>query len=139
MSGLPKRSAFAIAVLALGGSLAPAAPEQSDPNVALAREQLALIDRAFKDMDMMKTGGQLNLSDAKFALWGRRQLEALHAARAGKNDIIRILTRYRERMKTNEEYVKHAHQAGEATRIELYDAEYRRLEAEMWLNEERAR
>src|SRR5262245_65548725 len=131
MSSSSRRVCLLIAAVALAGSLAPAAPESQDPNVALAREQLKLTDLAFKDMDSMMSNGELNLSDPKFSLWGKRKLDALRAARVGKDEMIVALTDYLNRTKQNESHVIKAHQAGQASRIDVHDAQYRRVEAEM--------
>jgi hypothetical protein len=139
MSWPSKPIGLAIVGLSLAGSLAPAAPEKNDPNVALAREQLKVIERAFEDMDRLTSGGHLNLTNPKYTFWGQRKLDALRAAKVSKNEMIAALTEYLERMKKHETNVNRAHQAGNADLLDVRDAQYLRLEAEIWLNQEKAR
>lgn len=139
MSRSSRIASILIVGVALAGGLAPAAPENADPNVALAREELKVIDLAFKDIELMKSGGELGLSDPKLLIWGQRKIDALRATKASKEEVIVALTEHLERMKKNEAYVNHAHQAGEATRLDIRDAQYRRIDAEIQLNREKAR
>jgi hypothetical protein len=79
------------------------------------------------------------LGDPSFSLWGRRRLEALRTAGAGKAEIVAALEKYVDTTK-NEEAIAHTlYQKGQLTRVDLYDVEFRRREAEVWLNEEKGR
>ncbi len=42
-------------------------------------------------------------------------------------------------MKRQEQYAKLAFEKGQATRVDMWDVQYRRIEAEIWLNQEKAR
>jgi hypothetical protein len=136
-----------IAFLALVGALAPAAQEPpaktpSAPlaaNIPLAREQLTLIDQITADFDRLARGGELNLTDPRFKLWARRRVDALRATGAGKDRMVGELERYVDVMKKQESYWKGRFQRDEATRSDVLAAQYERLEAEMLLNQEKAR
>lgn len=134
-----RRTSLLIAIFALAGSLAPAAPTVLDSSVALARKQAALADQALRDLETLVKSDQLSKNDPKFGLWERRKIEALRASEAGKDELIAALTRYLDRMKRTEEYTAQLFRGGEASRIDVHDAEYRRLEAEIWLNKEQTR
>jgi hypothetical protein len=139
MSGPSRFASLSIASLALFGALAPAAPEKADPNQELAREQLKVVERALKDMETLMSHGELNLSDPKYSVWSRRKIEALRATKAGKAETVAALEDYVARMKGVEQFAAAALKAGQGGRIDLEDAQYRRLEAEILLNEEKAR
>lgn len=133
-----------IATLALAGSFAPAAQEPRGAaavaqNQALAKEQLKLIDEVFDDLQALFRGGQISVSDIRFAVWGRRRVDALRASGATPAERVAALERYVDLMKKNEDYAQRAHERAEATRVDVADARYRRLEAEVWLNEEKAK
>lgn len=144
MTRQTRRLVLGIATLALAGSFAPAAQEPrgaaaSAQNQALAKEQLKLIDKVFDDLQTLFRGGEISVSDARFAVWGRRRVEALLASGAKPAERIAALEKYVDLMKKNEDYAKRAHERAQATRVDVADAQYRRLEAEMWLNEEKAK
>lgn len=56
-----------------------------DANQALARQQLALIDRAEGNMYELARVGGLGMSDPAFTLWRHRRLEALSKGGGGKD------------------------------------------------------
>jgi len=134
-----RRTSLLIAVVALAGSLAPAAPTVPDSSVDLARKQVALVDQALHDLETLVKSDQLSKNDPKFGTWERRRIEALRASKAGKEELIAALTRYLDLTKRTEEYTAQLFRGGEASRIDVHDAEYRRLEAEIWLTQEQAR
>ena len=115
-----------------------AVPDMS-ANRALAREQLALIDKAVADLHKMVLAGELRLGDASFSLWGRRRLVALRTAGAGKAEIVEALEKYVDSMTKEEATAQTMYQKSELNRVDLYDVQFRRREAEIWLNEEKAR
>jgi hypothetical protein len=128
-----------LGIVALAGALAPAAPQQPDPNKALAQEQLKLARQALADLDRLYKGGELALDNPKFPLWMRREVEALRASGADKAELVEALEGYVKRLRDLASVTERASEKAQATRIEVYDAKYRVLEAEMWLNQEKAR
>lgn len=121
----------------------PAAGGQAkaDPaaNRDLAREQLALVDQALEIQHALARSGRLPLNDPSFAVWGRRKLEALRKAGAGKAEVIATLERYIETLKADEAIAEGMKADARATEAAVLDVRYRLIEAEIWLNEERAR
>jgi hypothetical protein len=120
------------------GAGGAAVPDLS-ANRALAREQLALIDNAVADLQRLARLGEIRFGDPAFSLWGRRRLEALRTAGAGKAEIVAALEKYVDGMKTEEAMAQTMYKDGQLTRVDLYDIQFRRREAEVWLNDEKAR
>jgi hypothetical protein len=118
---------------------AGAAVADISANRALAREQLDLIDKALADLHRLALGGELGFGDARFSLWGRRRLEALRTAGAGKAEIVAALEKYVDGLKKEEAIAQTMYRKGESTSVDLYDVQFRRREAEIWLNGEKAR
>jgi hypothetical protein len=118
-----------------GGDAAPDVPA----NRALARNQLALIDEAEALLRRRAEAGEILFSDPVFSLWGRRRLESLRISGAEKAEIVAALEKYADRIKTDEAIAQKLHEAGRLARVDLYDVNFRRLEAEIWLNQEKAR
>jgi hypothetical protein len=147
MSRVERRASRVIAFVALGAALAPAPPEspaKSPPgpleaNIPLAREQLKLIDQITADMTRLYNNGEMSLTDPKWKLWARRRVEALRATGAAKDAMVAELERYIDFMKKQEAGWKTQYNRDQATRSDVLAAQYERLEAEMWLNQEKAR
>ena len=136
-----KAIGLGVAIVTLTGALALAASQLPlpDPNKALAQEQLKLARQALQDLGQMHKSEGLSLADPRFALWDRRQVEAIVASGADTAEWTAALENYLKRMKQLEQFAQVALQNGEINRVELRDAQYRSLEAEIWLNREKAR
>ena len=117
----------------------PAAAPDLAVSRALAREQLALIDEAWAMQRELARNARMEINDALFSLWGRRRLEMLHKAGAGKAEIVAALEKYINDLKEDEEIAKALRQQARATPAVIFDVRYRRREAEIWLIEEKAR
>jgi hypothetical protein len=117
----------------------PPAATVTVANKALARKQLALIDEAEATLRQLARDGRMNIADATFSLWGRRRLEALHRAGAGKAEIVAALEKYINTLEQEEAIAKAQVQAARGTLVGVNDVQFRRMEAEIWLNEEKAR
>jgi hypothetical protein len=133
-----------IAAAALFGALAPAPPAKAPPeplaaNIALAREQLKLIDQIRADLDRLFRNGEAGLTDPRFKLWERRRVEALRATGAPKDVVVAELEQYIDLMKRQEAASKTEYERAVISRDVFLAAQYERLEAEMLLNQERAR
>lgn len=110
-----------------------------DANKALARQQLALIDRAETSLYELLRKGAVAMSDPAFSLWRHRRLEALRKAGAGKVEIVAALEKYLRQSKEDEARAETMSARREIAQSDVLDVRYRRLEAEIWLNEEKAR
>ncbi|MDR3637714.1 MAG: sigma-70 family RNA polymerase sigma factor [Isosphaeraceae bacterium] len=108
-------------------------------NQALAREQLTLIDNALVVLHKLAQNGRIRVADPSFSLWGRRKLETLRKTGAGKAEIIAALEKYINSLKEEEVIVEAMRQSARGTQVDVYDVQFRRMEAEIWLNEEKAR
>jgi hypothetical protein len=139
MSRTDHRVGLALAVFALAGALAPADPQPEAPNKALTRKQLDVARQALRDLDLLYKNGDVSLYDHRFALWERRQVEAIRASGADKAEVVAALGRYVERLKSLRSTVQTAFEKEQLTRVDVHDARYRLLEAEIWLNQEKAR
>jgi hypothetical protein len=128
-----------IAAVALCGALAPAPPETLAANIPLAREQLKVIDQIRADLDRRFENGELSATDAAFKLWARRRVEALRATGADKKAIVAALERYVDLLRKQESAWKVLWEKDQGTRVDFLAAQYERLEAEMLLNQEKAR
>jgi hypothetical protein len=135
MSRFERCASLVIAAVALCGGLAPAPPA----NIPLAKEQLKLIDQVMADLDRMYKNGETSLTDPAFKLWARRRLDALRASGATKDAMVAELARYVDFMKKQESAWRVLYERDQATRADIASAQYERLEAEMLLNQEKAR
>lgn len=129
-----------VGLASLVGALASAAQKAQDPNKILADDQLKLARLALKDLDRMRLSGESSVLDPRVAVWERRQIEALRASGAGKEELIVALKAYAKRMKDLAQVAEGIHaKSGQISRVDVNDAKYRALEAEMWVNDEKSR
>jgi hypothetical protein len=139
MSDRMSRRWLCVAGLALIGALAPAPAEPPAAVLALAKEQLSLVDQAEKYLQRLAELGELKASDHLSELWSKRKVEAVRTSGAQKSEVIRALEHHVEVLKKAEVIIKELFEKGEGTKLDTYDARYRRLEGELWLLEEKAR
>jgi hypothetical protein len=66
-------------------------------------------------------------------------METLHAAGAGKAEIVAALEKYINDLKELEAIAKAQKEAARATALGVYEMQFLRMEAEIWLNEEKTR
>jgi RNA polymerase sigma factor (sigma-70 family) len=118
----------------------PVRQEQApDPSKAMAQEQLKLARQALRDLDLMSKGEAVSRRDPRFALWERRQVEAILATGASRAELLAALENYVKQMKEQQRFAQLALEKDQGSRVDVWDAQYRVLEAEMWLNQEKAR
>ncbi len=109
-------------------------------NRALARQQLALIDEALAMLHELARNARISISDPSFSIWGRRRLETLRKTGAGKAEIVAALEKYIDSLKEEEAIAKARYESCSShSSFDVYDVQFRRMEAEIWLNEEKAR
>jgi hypothetical protein len=118
---------------------AQAAPEQSANNNALADDQLKLARQALEELESLRQNAKLQNLDPRFAVWERRQVEAVKATGVGKGELVSALEAYVKRMKDMSMIAKASREAGMITHVDALDWQYRVLEAERWLNQEKSR
>jgi hypothetical protein len=116
-----------------------AAPPDVAANRALARQQLTLIDNALALAHDLYQNARIEITSGSFSLWGRRRLEALRKAGAGKAEIVTALEKYINYIKDLEAIAKARVEASRATPLDVYETRFLRMEAEIWLSEEKAR
>ena len=107
-------------------------------NRALARQQLALIDEAWAMLEVLPQNGRIEIDGGTIGLWGRRRLEALRRAGAGKAEIVAALEKYINNLKRWRRLPK-LEKPARVTPLDVYEIQFLRMEAEIWLNEEKAR
>jgi hypothetical protein len=108
-------------------------------NRALAKEQLALIDGALVTLHRLYQNAKVNYNDPRFSLWGRRRIETLRKTGAGKAEIVAALEEYIRSLRAEEASAQTNVQQAQGTQVDVFDARFRRMEAEIWLNEAKAR
>jgi outer membrane protein TolC len=128
-----------LGIAALAATLASAGSQAPDPKNSLAQEQLGLARQALSDLDRMVKGGEVSSYDPRFGVWDRRQVEAVRDAGANRAEFLAALEGYMKRLRDRQRLVEEAFRQGQASRLDVHEAKYRVLEAETWLNQEKAR
>jgi outer membrane protein TolC len=75
----------------------------------------------------------------RFGVWERRQVEAVRDAGASRAEFLAALEGYVKRLRDRQRLVEEAFRQGQASRLDVHEAKYRVLEAEIWLNQQSAR
>ncbi len=109
------------------------------PISKLAREQITLANDALVMLRRLARDGRASFSGPSLSLWEGRKMEALRKSGAGKAEIIEAIEGMIKDLKEDEARAKGMLDGARGTMVEVYDVQYRRLEAEMWLDEERAK
>jgi outer membrane protein TolC len=126
-------------IAAMAATLATAGSQAPDPKKSLAQEQLELARQALSDLDRMGKGGEASAYDPRFGVWERRQVEAVRDAGASRAEFLVALEGYGKRLRDRRRIVDEAFRQGQASRLDVHEVKYRVLEAELWLNQEKAR
>lgn len=106
---------------------------------ALCKEQLALIDRALVGLRKLAERAEVSPTDPEISRWELRRLEVLRKSGAEKAEIVAALKAYIDTLKREEAGAQRMFENAQSTLIKVDDARFRRIEAEIWLNEENAR
>jgi hypothetical protein len=125
------------AILPPIGSGAAALPDLA-ANRALARQQLAVIDEAWAILENLSRSARIDIDGGTIGPWGRRRLEALRRAGAGKAEIVAALEKYINDLERFDAIYHNEHNHHHPTYAE-HEIKFLRMEAEIWLNEEKAR
>jgi RNA polymerase sigma factor (sigma-70 family) len=116
-----------------------AVPDLAAANRAIARQQLALIDEAWVMLNDFARNARIDITSGTFGMWGRRRLEALHRAGAGKAEIVAALEKYINNLKEMEAIAVARKESAQGTSLGVLECQFVRMEAEIWLNEEKTR
>ena len=116
-----------------------ALPKQQDTHKAVAEAQLKLARLALDVLGEMQMNGTLDNRESRFAVWRRRQVEALRASGVGKGELVTALEDYLKQMKELSLGAEERRKLARITYADVLDCQYLVLEAEMWLNQEKSR
>ena len=70
---------------------------------------------------------RISISDPSFSLWGRRRLETLRKAGAGKAEIVAALEKYINSLKEDEAIAKGSDESARGTQVDVHDVQFRRI------------
>ena len=126
---------FALAATSLSAGLA-AAPKQEAPQTLptyddLARARFEVADKAYQQINGEYKQGLL--SDRDLYFWLRRRAKARLKMNESRDDRIAFLQQYVDQLKDHERTAESRVRSGAAAPMNVYLAQYERLEAEMWL------
>ena len=142
MSVLSRRgfigSAAVTASLVESGSTA-GAREDAEAASAIAQARLDLARAAMAAVRAAVGRGQFSPGERDpISIWSRRRLEARLDLSKTKADRVAAAQEHVDEMKGVEQLIIQLVQAGQVDRLVKMDAEYRRLEAESWLEREKS-
>jgi hypothetical protein len=127
---------LSVALLLLGPELAGRADDKAAEN---ARARLEAARAVYKGIfERRKVDAREPLDFEKLYLWSRRWMEAEKELAARKAERAAAAQGHVDRMKGLEELAKKLHKEGFLSAVELPAAEFYRLEAERWLEKEKA-
>jgi RNA polymerase sigma factor (sigma-70 family) len=124
---------------AVGAGGAPLAAQDIAAERALARQQLVLINNALAMLHNFALNARIDLGSPSMAIWERRRLETLRKAGAGKAEMIAALEETIKSLNAYEAVAKARKEAARGTELDVFEFQFRRMEAEGWLKEEKAR
>jgi hypothetical protein len=114
------------------------ANEDAEAASATAKARLALARAALAAVRTDVGRGQFNPGERDpISIWSRRRLEARLDLSKTKADRVAAAQEHVDEMKNVEQLIIRLDQAGLVDRLAKMDAEYRRLEAESWLEREK--
>ena len=122
------------AALSAGLAAAPqreAAPQSQPSYEELARARFEVADKAYQQINGEYKQGLL--SDREMYYWLRRRAKARLKMTESRADRIAFLEQYVAQLKDHERTAESRVKSGAASPMNVYLAQYERLEAEMWL------
>ena len=138
--GTTRRSLLALGGLLAGGPAALAAAGDAKRPSATAEARLKLARVALEAVRVSIGRGPFNPGERDpISLWSRRRMEARLDLSETKADRIAAAQEHLDEMKAVEQLVVRLHEVGHVDPLARMDAEYRRLEAESWLEKEKTR
>jgi hypothetical protein len=132
-----RRFLLGLAGVLAGGGAALAAPGDA-PAPSTAKARLALARDAIEAVRANIGRGLFQPGERDpIYIWSQRRFEARLDLSSRKADRVAAAQEHLDEMKKVEEVVSRMHAAGEIDRLARLEAEYRRLEAEGWLEREK--
>lgn len=129
-----------MAGLVAGGQVVRAAQEQKRGSSSNAEARLKLATAAIEAVRLAVSRGRFTAGERDpIVIWSRRRLEAKIDLSMTKPERIAAAQEHVDEMRKLEEIVTRLNDAGELDRLTLMDAQYRRLEAENWLEQQKAK
>ena len=137
--GATRRTLLGLVGLFAAGRAAQAAPGDTLAASAAAQGRLKLAREGMEAVRANIARGQFNPGERDpIYIWSRRRMEARIDLSATKADRVAAAQEHVDEMKAAEQLVERVHAAGDVDRLVQMDAQYRRLEAESWLEREKA-
>ncbi|WP_422923625.1 hypothetical protein [Singulisphaera sp. PoT] len=121
-----------------GEEKAKAAPDNAASR-EIAKKQLVLAEQALDTVQRLARNGRLEVNDPSVAVWELRRLEALRKTGAGKAEMVAAIEKYLKDLEEQEAIAVARKESARGTQVPIYDVQYRRMEAEIWLSEEKTR
>jgi hypothetical protein len=135
-----RRALLAMAGLMAGGQVVRAAQEPTQGPSANAQARLKLAMTAIEAVRTAVGRGRFNAGERDpIVIWSRRRLEAKIDMSTSKTERVAAAQEHLDEMRKMEESVARLTAAGELDRLSLMDAQYRRLEAEKWLEQQKTK
>jgi PHD/YefM family antitoxin component YafN of YafNO toxin-antitoxin module len=135
-----RRALLAMAGLVAGGQVVRAAQEQPRGSLANAEARLKLAVEAIDAVRLVIGRGRFTAGERDpIVIWSRRRYEARLDISKSKAERVTAAQEHVDEMRKVEEVVARLTAAGELDRLSLMDAQYRRLEAENWLEQQKAK
>jgi hypothetical protein len=124
---------------AVATATATAAGTDTSPAAVTAEARLTLARSTIEVVRANVARGQFNPGERDpIYIWSQRRMEARFDLSTTKAERIAAAQEHFDEMKAAEELVNRVHAAGDTDRLDLVDAEYRRLEAASWLEREKS-
>ena len=96
---------------------------------AIGKQEVALARAALKLITESEMKGEGSKGSHEASSWSRRLVEATRMSGATKPEIIEAIKQHSARMEERVGFVKRQHQAGQASQMDVLNAQYEALEA----------
>jgi hypothetical protein len=134
-----RRALLALGALLAGGRAALAAADESPKPNASAQARLKLAQEALETVRAAIGRGQFSPGERDpISIWSRRRMEARLDLSTTKAERVAAAQENLDEMARVDQIVNRMYQAGQVDKLARMDAEYRRWEAQSWLEHEKA-
>ena len=134
-----RRALLALGGLIAGGRAALAATDESPKPNTSAQARLKLAQEAMETVRAALGRGQFGPGERDpISIWSRRRMEARLDLSKTKAERVAAAREHLDEMARVEQLVNRMYQAGQVDKMARMDAEYRRWEAQSWLEREQA-
>jgi hypothetical protein len=135
-----RRALLAMAGLIAGERVVRAAQEQARGSSSNAEARLKLASAAIEGVRTTISRGRFTAGERDpIVIWSRRRYEAKVDLSKTRAERVAAAQEHVDEMRRLEEVVDRLTAAGELDRLNLMDAQYRRLEAENWLEQQKSK